>query len=132
MVHYSVLPGPHSGYVRLENPLDGRIILDKRLDFETDNLVEVAVRAEDKGSPALASETNLTIHVRDADDRNPAFLHDSYTSVLPTGEEGTKLTILPAPLKAVDQDLSLNAPVFYGFQGEGPVYSYLELNSKSG
>ena len=130
MVHYSVLPGLHSSYVRLENPLDGKIVLNERLDFETDSLVQVRVRAEDKGSPALSSETNITINVGDADDRNPAFLQDSYTSVLPS--EGTKLTILPSPLKAVDQDLGLNAPVFYSFQGEGPVYSYLQLNSKSG
>ena len=130
MVHYSILPGLYSSYVGLENSLDGKIVLNKRLDFETDSLVEVTVRAEDKGSPALYSETNITIHVGDADDRNPAFLHDSYTSILPS--EGTKLTILPSPLKAVDQDLGLNAPVFYGFQGEGPVYSYLQLNSKSG
>ena len=130
MVHYSVLPGLHSSYVRLENSLDGRIVLNKRLDFETDSLVQVTLRAEDKGSPALFSETNITINVGDADDKNPAFLHDSYTSVLPS--EGTKLAILPSPLKAVDQDLGLNAPVFYSFQGEGPVYSYLQLNSKSG
>ena len=130
MVHYSVLPGLHSSYVRLENPLDGKIVLNKRLDFETDSLVKVTLRAEDKGSPALFSETNITINVGDADDKNPAFLHDSYTSVLPS--EGTKLAILPSPLKAVDQDLGLNAPVFYSFQGEGPVYSYLQLNSKSG
>ena len=130
MVHYSVLPGLHSSYVRLENTLDGKIVLNERLDFETDSLVQVRVRAEDKGSPALSSETNITINVGDADDRNPAFLHDSYTSVLPS--EGTKLAILPSPLKAVDQDLGLNAPVFYSFQGEGPVYSYLQLNSKSG
>ena len=130
MVHYSVLPGLHSSYVRLENPLDGKIVLNERLDFETDSLVQVRVRAEDKGSPALSSETNITINVGDADDRNPAFLQDSYTSVLPS--EGTKLAILPSPLKAVDQDLGLNAPVFYSFQGEGPVYSYLQLNSKSG
>lgn len=130
MVHYSVLPGLHSSFVRLENTLDGKIVLNERLDFETDSLVQVRVRAEDKGSPALSSETNITINVGDADDRNPAFLHDSYTSVLPS--EGTKLAILPSPLKAVDQDLGLNAPVFYSFQGEGPVYSYLQLNSKSG
>ena len=130
MVHYSVLPGPHSSYVRLENPLDGKVVLNKKLDFETDSKVEVVLRAEDKGSPALSSETNITIHVGDADDKNPAFLHDSYSSVLPS--EGTKLLILPSPLKAVDQDLGLNAPVFYSFRGEGPVYSYLQLNSKSG
>ena len=130
MVHYSILPSLHSSYVRLENPLDGKIVLNKRLDYEADSLVEVVVRAEDKGSPALSSETNVTIHVGDADDRNPAFLHDSYTSILPS--EGTKLAILPEPLKAVDQDLGLNAPVYYSFQGEGPVYSYLQLNSKSG
>ena len=131
MVEYSVLPGPFASFVSFENALDGKIILVKKLDYETDTVMNIGIKAQDKGSPPMFSETNVTIHVTDADDRNPAFLHNSYTSVLPTSK-GTRLDISPEPMKAVDQDFGLNSPVFYSFSGWGPIYNYLELNTKSG
>ena len=93
--------------------------------------MEIQLEARDKGTPPLLSTTNLTIHVLDTDDQNPVFLHDHYNTSLPNAGD-TKLEMHPADLKALDKDIGLNASVFYSFAGTGPIYSYLELNSKTG
>lgn len=130
MVEYSVVSS--DSVVRFDNPLDGKIVLARSLDFEKETHHEVVIKATDKGVPALSSTATLTIHVEDADDTNPAFLHDAYTAVLPE-DQGTKLSLSPADMMAVDQDIGLNSPVFYSFHSQDdPIYNFLELNSKSG
>ena len=43
------------------------------------------------------------------------------------------MSLTPDDLKAVDQDLGLNSPIFYSFHNQdGPIYNFLQLNSKSG
>ena len=130
MVEYSVVQGNFSDLVSFRNPLDGKIVQRGLFDYEEAEVVEIVIQAQDKGDPPLSSQTRLIIHVEDADDQNPSFLHDNYTTSLP--DSGNKLDISPADLKAVDQDFGLNSPVFYTFSGSGPVYSYLELNRNTG
>ena len=130
MVEYSVLQGNFSHLLSFLNPLDGKIVQQGMFDYEEAEVVEILLQAQDKGNPPLSSQTRLTIHVEDADDQNPAFLQENYTTSLP--DSGNKLHLSPADLKAVDQDFGLNSPVFYTFSGSGPVYSYLELNRNTG
>merc|ERR1711952_560052 len=114
MVHYSVVAGEAEPAPPLAfpSPLSGRLVLARAL--------EVTIRAEDKGAPPLWSETVVRIHVEDADDQNPGFLQPRYTTELPG--RGTKLALQPEPLRAVDGDLSLAAPVFYSLAGSGKTY----------
>ena len=130
MVEYSVVPGNFSDFVSFKNPLDGKIVQLRSFDFEEFEQMEIVIQAQDKGNPPQSSQTRLVINVEDADDQNPSFLHDNYTTHLP--DAGNKLKISPAELKAVDKDFGLNSPVFYTFSGSGPVYSYLELNRNTG
>ena len=126
MVEYSVLQGNFSHLVSFLNPLDGKIVQRGLFDYEEAELVEIVLEARDKGSPPLSSQTRLIIHVEDADDQNPEFLAASYTTELPT--QGTKLALLPEPLRAVDKDLSLAAPVFYSLAGSGKTH-YIDSES---
>ena len=133
MVEYSVVnTGEDDDIVRFDSPLDGKIVLNTALDYETVTKHEVVIRATDKGVPPMTSTTTLTIHVVDADDTNPVFIHDSYSALLPE-TKGTRLTISPADLEAMDQDLGHNSSVFYSFSSQhDPIYNYLQLNSQTG
>lgn len=132
-VRYSVLPGPNSDFFEFENELEGTLVLRKPLDFENLRSFHVNIRAQDHGEPPKSSDTVLTVHVVDADDQNPRFLDDRYTAILPEPPtKGTVLYIKPRDIKAFDQDLGINAPVFYTFNGVGTDYTYFKIDRTSG
>jgi hypothetical protein len=132
-VKYSVLSGPHSDYFEFENELEGTLVLKKPLDYETLKSFDVNIRAQDHGEPPRKTDTVLTVHVVDADDQNPRFLDDRYTAVVPeTPKRGTVLVTKPRDVKAFDQDLGINAPVFYTFNGIGTDYTYFKINRNTG
>ncbi|XP_066596729.1 protocadherin beta-10 isoform X2 [Prorops nasuta] len=117
-VQYAVLPGPHSDYFVFVNALEGTLVLRKSLDYENLSNFSVNIRAQDQGSPAQSTVTTLYVNVIDADDQNPAFLKDQYKVNVPPDIKTRKiLRIEPEPIKAVDQDVGINAPVRYSFQG---------------
>ena len=47
MVEYSVMPGQYQEYLTFENPLDGKIILGKPLDFETIPVMTIEIKAQE-------------------------------------------------------------------------------------
>ena len=72
---------PFSDFVSMTNPLQGRIVLSKSLDYESLQSFQVRLIAKDQGSPPRESETTITINVLDADDQNPVFHYDRYVTV---------------------------------------------------
>ena len=132
-VEYSVVEGPHSHFVRFPSPLEGRLLLDKALDFETNPELEVVVEARDQGTPILRSRATLVITVLDADDQNPAFLEEHYTAVLPyDAQPGDELLVEPQMLEAFDQDIGINSSIIYSFQGSGHDEQVFQINASSG
>ena len=132
-VEYSVVEGPHSHFVRFPSPLEGRLVLDKALDFESDPELEVVVEARDQGTPILRSRATLVITVLDADDQNPAFLQEHYTAVLPYDvQPGDELLVEPQMLEAFDQDVGINSSIIYSFQGSGHDEQVFQINASSG
>ncbi|KAK9879638.1 hypothetical protein WA026_006703 [Henosepilachna vigintioctopunctata] len=132
-VRYSVIPGLHSDYFEFENELEGTLVLKKPLDYETLKTFDVHIRAQDHGEPPKKTDTVLTVYVVDADDQNPRFLDDRYTSSLQsTSVGGTILKILPRDIRALDQDKGINAPVYYTFNGISPDYALFKINRKTG
>ncbi|XP_076682197.1 protocadherin Fat 4-like Cad96Ca [Andrena cerasifolii] len=129
-VQYAVLPGPHSDYFVFVNALEGTLVLRKPLDYEALSNFSVDIRAQDQGNPPKSSTTSLRVNVIDADDQNPAFQSDEYKVVIPR-QINTKrvLKVDPAPIKAVDQDLGINAPVKYTIQGG--ILPFLVLNPET-
>lgn len=132
-VKYFVLPGPHSDFFEFENELEGTLVLKKPLDYETLKSFDVNIRAQDHGEPPRKTDTVLTVHVVDADDQNPRFLDDRYTAILPSNlKRASMLVVKPRDIRAFDQDLGINSPVFYTFNGLGTDYTYFKINRSSG
>nr|XP_023017752.1 cadherin EGF LAG seven-pass G-type receptor 2-like [Leptinotarsa decemlineata]XP_023017753.1 cadherin EGF LAG seven-pass G-type receptor 2-like [Leptinotarsa decemlineata] len=128
-VRYSVLPGVNSDFFEFENELEGTLVLKKPLDYESLKSFEVHIRAQDHGEPPKKTDTILTVHVIDADDQNPKFLDDRYTSSVPEPpKKGSLLFVKPREIKAVDQDIGINAPVYYTFNEVGVEYTFFRLN----
>ncbi|XP_017764060.1 PREDICTED: protocadherin-like wing polarity protein stan [Eufriesea mexicana] len=126
-VQYAVLPGPHSDYFVFVNALEGTLVLRKPLDYETLANFSVDIRAQDQGNPPKLSTTTLYVNVIDADDQNPAFQSDQYKILIPRNIKTRRiLKVDPAPIKAVDQDVGINAPVKYTIQGG--ILPFLTLN----
>ncbi|XP_011188059.1 protocadherin Fat 1 isoform X2 [Zeugodacus cucurbitae] len=112
-VEYQILPGPYSGYVQFLNPLEGTLVLKKTLDYETMQNFTVKLRAQDQGSPPKYTDTTLKVVITDADDQNPKFQYESYTGELPNDGRPSELRLRPEPIKAVDQDEGICAPIQY-------------------
>ncbi|CAL7939565.1 unnamed protein product [Xylocopa violacea] len=129
-VQYAVLPGPHSDYFVFVNALEGTLVLRKPLDYETLANFSVDIRAQDQGNPPKSSTTTLYVNVIDADDQNPAFQNDQYKIVIPRSIKTRRvLKVDPTPIKAVDQDVGINAPVMYTIQGG--ILPFLTLNPET-
>ncbi|XP_033220193.1 protocadherin Fat 4 isoform X2 [Belonocnema kinseyi] len=129
-VQYAVLPGPHSDYFIFVNALEGTLVLRKPLDYEALSNFSVGIRAQDQGNPPQSSTTTLYVNVVDADDQNPAFLNDEYRVTVPQQITTRKiLRVDPAPIKAIDQDVGISAPVRYSVQGG--ILSFLTLNPET-
>ncbi|CAH0723035.1 unnamed protein product, partial [Brenthis ino] len=119
-VHYAVLPGPDSEYVRFASALDSTVVVARPLDYEARRNFTVRLRARDAGRPPRHSDATLTVEVLDADDQNPKFDHDHYTALVPDDvHDGTPLETRPAPVRARDQDAGIDAPVTYAASGAG-------------
>ncbi|KAJ2944071.1 hypothetical protein O0L34_g8410 [Tuta absoluta] len=118
-IHYSVLPGPNSEYFGFVNELDSILVVKQPLDYETLPNFTITLRASDNGTPPLYNDTTLRVDVLDADDQNPKFSYDHYTATVPdNAEEGTILETSPGPIVAQDQDVGINAPLYYTVSGE--------------
>ncbi|XP_076763185.1 protocadherin Fat 4-like Cad96Ca [Xylocopa sonorina] len=129
-VQYAVLPGPHSDYFVFVNALEGTLVLRKPLDYETLANFSIDIRAQDQGNPPKSSTTTLYVNVIDADDQNPAFQTDQYKIVIPRNITKRRILKLdPAPIKAVDQDVGIDAPVVYTIQGG--ILPFLTLNPET-
>ncbi|KOC60048.1 Protocadherin-like wing polarity protein stan, partial [Habropoda laboriosa] len=129
-VQYAVLPGPHSDYFVFVNALEGTLVLRKPLDYETLANFSVDIRAQDQGNPPKSSTTTLYVNVIDADDQNPAFQSDQYKIIIPRHVTTRRiLKVELTPIKAVDQDVGINAPVKYTIQGG--ILPFLTLNPET-
>lgn len=131
-IRYDILPGRHADYFEFENELEGTLVLKRALDYETLKDFDVKIRAQDHGEPPKSTDTTLTVHVVDADDQNPKFLDGGYTALVPDSAlRDEALIVRPRDIRAVDQDLGINAPVFYTFNGIGGDYSLFRLNREN-
>ncbi|XP_067207399.1 protocadherin beta-14 [Linepithema humile] len=129
-VQYSVLPGSYSDYFFFLSPLEGTLVLRKRLDYETLTNFSIGIRAQDQGEPPRSSTTTLYINVIDADDQNPVFLTEQYKVTVPRHVKGRKaLKVWPAAIKAVDQDVGINSRIKYTIQGA--ILTFLDLNPET-
>ncbi|XP_014245575.1 protocadherin Fat 4 [Cimex lectularius] len=132
-VQYTVLPGPNSDHFVFVNGLEGTLVLRKPLDFESLPNFTLTIRAQDQGNPPQYTDTLLYVNVIDADDQNPKFVHERYSTILPDhASEGTRLSIKPTEIAAFDQDLGIKSPLFYSFNTGLTEYKYFEIDRATG
>ncbi|XP_067643247.1 protocadherin beta-7 isoform X2 [Eurosta solidaginis] len=112
-VEYQILPGQYYGFVQFLNPLEGTLVLKKSLDYETMQNFTIKLRAQDQGNPPKYTDTTLRVVITDADDQNPKFQYESYTGELPSDGRTGELRLRPEPIKALDQDEGICAPIQY-------------------
>lgn len=130
-VEYRVLDGPYSDYVTFVTPLEGTLVLRKPLDYETVKNFTLTLRAQDQATPPRYSDTTLDVIIIDADDQNPKFLRESYYADLPTDGRIGELRIEPEPIRAVDQDEGILAPIRYSIMNS-PESRFFEINARTG
>ncbi|XP_023235071.1 cadherin-related family member 1-like [Centruroides sculpturatus] len=132
-VEYYVEGGEHSHLVAFNTPLDGILILNASLDYESLPTFSVSIRAQDQGEPAQSAFTSVTVNVLDADDQNPKFVSDRYTASLPENPKpGKVLKTSPSPLKAEDPDRGIRSPIVYSFNSNATEYGYFRLQEDTG
>lgn len=130
-VEYRVLDGAFSDFVAFVTPLEGTLVLRKPLDYEKFKNFTLKLRAQDQGNPPRYSDTTLDVIIIDADDQNPKFLRDSYWAELPVDGRIGELKILPEPIRAIDQDDGILAPIRYSIMNS-PESQFFEINTRSG
>lgn len=130
-VEYRVLDGQFSDYVTFVTPLDGTLVLRKPLDYEIVRNFTLTLRAQDQGSPPRYSDTTLDVIIIDADDQNPKFMRDSYWAELPIDGRIGELKVSPEPIRAIDQDEGILAPIRYTIMNS-PESRFFDINSRTG
>ncbi|XP_037658052.1 protocadherin gamma-A1 isoform X17 [Choloepus didactylus] len=112
---------------------DYRLVTERTLDREFSSGYNITVTATDEGTPALSTETHISLLVTDINDNPPAFPHTSYSAYIPENNpRGASIFSVIAH----DLDSNENARVTYSLsedtiQGE-PLSSYFSINSDTG
>ena len=96
-VRYRIRKDPLGNYKAFHiNQVTGKIILQKELDRERQQIYEVRVEAHDLGVPTpLQSDLDLTIYVRNINDHEPQFIVNefkvNFTENKPPGAERARI-----------------------------------------
>ncbi|XP_069510258.1 protocadherin gamma-A6-like isoform X20 [Ambystoma mexicanum] len=120
-ISYSIVDGhigdvPLSSYISI-NSESGVIYALQSFDFEKFRDFQIQVKAQDGGSPALASNVTVTFFILDQNDNTPEIL---YPSAATDGSSGVEMAprssepgYLITKVVAVDGDSGQNAWLFY-------------------
>ncbi|XP_073469084.1 protocadherin Fat 3 isoform X2 [Aquarana catesbeiana] len=104
----------------------GQLSVLMPMDRETTDKYLLNITVYDLGNPQRSSWRLLTIHVNDANDNNPIFLHESYSAnVLESTSIGTELI----QVEARDKDLGPNGEVTYSILTDTKKFA---INSSTG
>ncbi|CAJ1052587.1 protocadherin-23 [Xyrichtys novacula] len=127
IVSYFILSGNRRGFFTLEEKT-GLLFLSAPLDYETQRLHRLTVRAVDHGLSELSSTQTLTVEVWDVNDQTPVFTQNVYNaSVAENRDPGEPVT----RVSATDNDSEENAVVWYSLL-PGPGYELFSINPYTG
>ncbi|KAM9792483.1 protocadherin-23 [Neosynchiropus ocellatus] len=109
VVSYFLMAGDTDGLFTLEEKT-GLLVLLAPLDFETQSLHRLTVRAIDHGRPSLSSTHTLTLEVVDVNDQPPVFTQVLYNASVAENRAPGEAVI---QVSATDKDSGENAAVWY-------------------
>ncbi|KFM78662.1 Cadherin-related tumor suppressor, partial [Stegodyphus mimosarum] len=107
-IEYSLSAQPHNTFYI--DKMAGMIYLNRPVRFEVGSQYEIVVTARDLGVPSLYSKLELTVVIKDVNDRTPVFDHASYeTSLLESVPANDRFFLL----RATDADSGINKQITY-------------------
>ncbi|XP_037975546.2 cadherin-89D isoform X2 [Plutella xylostella] len=118
-VQYSISSGDQLGHFALESSHRPALVLKRSLDYDAgDREFKLVVTASDRGTPSRSSNATVLVSVQDSDDLPPKFTLDVYRTQIPEfypllGKRIHKELAFEEPIKALDQDMGVGAPVRY-------------------
>ena len=114
---YTISDGNDEDFFQI-NSSDGRILVNKNLDYESTTSYFLEVTASDSAliPNRLSSEANVTITVNEINDNYPQFDEDSYEASIP--EDAEPMTEI-IQVFATDIDSDLNAKIQYSLDFGG-------------
>ena len=116
----------YPGHFKL-NPVTGDLIVNKILDREENDHIELFVTAADEGDPARTSTMTISIDVLDTNDNSPVFYPVKYFVVLQSDTSQEEPVV---QLRATDADEGINALLeFELIDGDTSTFT---LNEQSG
>ncbi|XP_047434431.1 protocadherin-23 [Mugil cephalus] len=127
VVSFSIVAGNKNGFFTLEEKT-GLLFLSAPLDYETQRLHRLTIRAVDKGLPALTSTQTLTVEVGDVNDQTPLFSQTVYNASVAENRDPGEPVIR---VSATDQDSEENAVVWYSLL-PGTGYELFSINPYTG
>ncbi|XP_068182524.1 protocadherin gamma-A10-like [Antennarius striatus] len=108
--HYSLKKNDHFILSANENTIE--IVLDKELDRENQQELNLLLTALDGGSPQRSGTVVIHVTVLDANDNAPVFSQDVYKASLP---ENSPVDTVVVTVSAADADEGVNGDVTYEF-----------------
>nr|XP_046274188.1 protocadherin-23 isoform X2 [Scatophagus argus] len=127
VVSYIILAGNKKGFFTLEEKT-GLLFLSAPLDYETQRLHRLTIRAVDHGLPSLSSIQTLTVEVGDVNDQSPVFSQSIYNASVAENRDPGEPVIR---VSATDRDSEENAVVWYSLL-PGPGYELFSISPYTG
>ncbi|XP_078800590.1 protocadherin-23-like isoform X2 [Oryzias latipes] len=124
---FSLIAGNSKGVFSLEERT-GLLFLSSPLDYETQQVHRITVRAVDHGAPQLSSTQTLTVKVGDVNDQAPVFSEIIYEASVAENRDAGEPVVR---VSATDIDSEENAVVWYSLL-PGPGYELFSINPYSG
>ncbi|XP_053711047.1 protocadherin-23 isoform X2 [Synchiropus splendidus] len=127
VVSYFLMAGDADKLFTLEEKT-GLLFLLAPLDFETQSVYRLTVRAVDHGRPSLTSTHTLTVEVVDVNDQPPVFTQVLYNASVAENRDAGETVI---QVSATDKDSGQSAVVWYSLL-PGPGYELFNIDPYSG
>ncbi|XP_075004052.1 protocadherin Fat 4-like [Calonectris borealis] len=105
------------GEGKMDIDTSGLILLEKKLDRETQGFYNLTVIASDQGQPVLSTALNLTVIIDDVNDNLPVFSSSRYEVSVPEDEVLGRALLT---VSATDLDAGANALVKYRIVSQQP------------
>uniref|UniRef100_A0A7N8YCI1 Protocadherin-16 n=1 Tax=Mastacembelus armatus TaxID=205130 RepID=A0A7N8YCI1_9TELE len=119
VVSYVIIAGNKKGFFTLEEKT-GLLFLSAPLDYETQRLHRLTVRAVDHGLPSLSSTQTLTIEVGDVNDQPPVFSQSIYNASVTENRDPGEPVVR---VSATDKDSG--NPYYLSYHCLGFVYLFI-------
>ncbi|XP_016131940.1 protocadherin gamma-C3-like, partial [Sinocyclocheilus grahami] len=99
------------------NPETGEITVQKYVDYEQSNAIEIRIQAKDRGYNPRAAHCKVLVEVEDVNDNIPEI---SVTSLVRTVKEDAPIDTMVGMITVTDSDAGKNGLVTLNIQGSAP------------